>query len=134
MIREPNKTPTPSRERKEEYAPGNNVLVLPADFVAESANGAVLAAGSETENTQSLGNNNALLLVVRRRDTLENLEALQGSSTTGGLVRDHSADSLVEDAGWGTEVEGTCEIQLQYENPMVAYGRNRASSPPRVGL
>ena len=90
------------------YAPGNNILVLPANLVAETTDGAVLAAGAETENAQSLGNDDALLLVVGRRNTLENLESLHSGSTTGGLVGNHSADGLVEDAGGGTEVEGTC--------------------------
>lgn len=88
-------------------APSNNVLVLPANLVTETADGAVLAAGAETQNTQSLGNDNALLLVVGGRDTLEHLEALHGGGTAGGLVGNHAADSLVEDAGGGTEVEGT---------------------------
>jgi len=110
-----------------EYAPGNNVLVFPANFVAESADGAVLAAGAETEDAESLGNNHTLLLVVRGRDTLEDLEALKSSSTAGGLVGNHSADSLVEDAGRSTEVEGTCDIQVQYTWPSNRYCR--ASTP-----
>ena len=75
--------------------------------MAQTANGAVLATGLKSEDTESLGNNHLLLLVIRRRDTLENLETLKSSSTTGGLVRDHAADSLVEDSGRGAEVEGT---------------------------
>lgn len=75
--------------------------------MAETANSAVLAAGAQAQDTQSLGNDNTLLLVVGRGDTLENLQALHGGGTTGGLVRDHATDSLVEDAGGSTEVEGT---------------------------
>lgn len=75
--------------------------------MAETADSAVLAAGAETQNAQSLGNDNALLLVVGRGDTLEDLEALHGGGTTGGLVGNHAADSLVEDAGRSAEVEGT---------------------------
>ena len=74
--------------------------------MAETADGAVLAAGAEAEDTQSLGNDNALLLVVGRGDTLEELEAFESSSTTGSLVGDHSADCPVEDLGGGTVVEG----------------------------
>lgn len=87
--------------------PRNNILVLPANLVAETANGAVLATGAQTQDTESLGNDNALLLVVGRGDTLEDLQALQSSSTAGGLVGNHAADSLVEDAGGSAEVEGT---------------------------
>lgn len=85
--------------------PLNNILVLPADLVAQTANSAVLAAGLQTQNTQSLGNDHLLLLVVWGRDTLEDLKALQGGGTTGSLVGDHAADGLVEDAGWSAEVE-----------------------------
>lgn len=88
--------------------PGNNILVLPADLVAEAANSAVLAAGLQSEDTQSLGNNHLLLLVVRGRDTLEDLKSLESGGTAGGLVGDHATDGLVKDAGRGAEVEGTC--------------------------
>jgi hypothetical protein len=86
---------------------GNDVLVLPADLVAETADGAVLAAGLQAENTEGLGDDHLLLLVVGGRDTLEDLEALKSGGTTGGLVGDHATDSLVEDSGGGAEVEGT---------------------------
>ena len=75
--------------------------------MAETANSAVLAAGAEAQDTESLGNDNALLLVVGRGDTLEDLEALHGGGTAGGLVGNHAADSLVEDTGRSAEVEGT---------------------------
>lgn len=88
--------------------PRNNVLVLPADLVAETTDGAVLATRLQSQDTEGLGNNHLLLLVVRGRDTLEDLEALKGGGTAGGLVGDHAADGLVEDAGGSAEVEGTC--------------------------
>jgi hypothetical protein len=75
--------------------------------VAQTANGAVLAAGLETEDAESLGDDHLLLLVVGGRDTLEDLEALKGGGTAGSLVGNHAADGLVEDAGGGAEVEGT---------------------------
>lgn len=81
--------------------------------MTESADGAVLAAGAETENTQSLRDNDALLLVVRRRNTLEDLQALHSSSTAGGLVGNHAADSLVQDAGRSAEVEGTTTSRVE---------------------
>lgn len=85
----------------------NNVLVLPANLVAQTANGAVLAAGLESENTESLGDDHLLLLVVGRGNTLKDLEALESGGTTGSLVRDHATDGLVEDSGRSTEVERT---------------------------
>lgn len=61
----------------------------------------------ETQDTQSLGNDNTLLAVVGRGNTLEDLQALHSGSTTGSLVGDHATDGLVEDAGGSAEVEGT---------------------------
>lgn len=57
--------------------------------------GAVLASGLEAEDTESLGNDHLLLLVVRRGHTLEELQALKGGRTTGGLGRANSVSSLV---------------------------------------
>lgn len=87
--------------------PGNNVLVLPADLVAQTADGAVLATGLQSQDTESLGNDHLLLLIVGGRDTLKDLEALQSGGTAGGLVRNHTTDGLVEDSGGSAEVEGT---------------------------
>ena len=86
---------------------GNDILVLPANLVGQTTDSAELAAGLESENAESLGNDDLLGLVVGRGDTLEDLEALESSSTTGGLVGDHATDSLVEDSGGSAEVEGT---------------------------
>lgn len=85
----------------------DDVLVLPADLVAETADGAVLAAGLQAEDTESLGNDHLLLLVVGGRNTLKDLEALESGGTAGSLVGDHATDGLVEDAGGSAEVEGT---------------------------
>ena len=75
--------------------------------MAETADSAVLAAGLEAEDTESLRNDHTLLLVVGRRDTLEGLKALHGGGTAGGLVRNHATDSSPEHLGGSTEVEGT---------------------------
>jgi hypothetical protein len=89
------------------FVPGDNVLVLPAELVAESADGAVLAAGLEAEDTEGLGNDHALLVVVRRRNTIEGLQALKSGSTTGSLVRDHATDGAPEHLGGSAVVPGT---------------------------
>lgn len=99
--------------------PRNNILVLPADLVAQPADGAVLATGLESEDTEGLGDHHLLLLVIRGRDTLEDLEPLESGGATGGLVRDHATDGLVEDAGRGAEVEGTWALSA---GPVVASG------------
>jgi hypothetical protein len=75
--------------------------------VAETADRAVLASGLQPEDTESPGDNDALLLVVGRGNTLESLEALHRSSATGSLVRDHTTDGSPEDLRRGAEVEGT---------------------------
>lgn len=85
----------------------NDILVLPANLVGQTTNSAELAAGLETEDTESLGNDDLLGLVVGRGDTLEDLKALESGGTAGSLVGDHTTDGLVEDSGRSTEVEGT---------------------------
>jgi hypothetical protein len=89
------------------YVPRDNVLVLPAELVSETADSAVLAAGLQPQNPQGLGNDNALLLVVGGRDTLEGLETLHGGVTAGGLVGNHATDGAPEHLGGSAEVEGT---------------------------
>jgi hypothetical protein len=75
--------------------------------VGQTTDSAELAAGLKTENTESLGNDDLLGLVVGRGNTLEDLKALESGGTTGSLVGDHATDGLVEDSGRSTEVEGT---------------------------
>lgn len=82
----------------------NNVAVLPAELTAETADGAVLAAGLEAEDTERLGDDHALLVVVGRGDTLEGLQAVHGGGTTLSLVRDHATDGAPEHLGRRTVV------------------------------
>lgn len=49
-------------------------------------------------------------MVVRGRDTLEHLQALQSCSTTGRLVGNHAADGPVEDLGGSAVVEGAIDF------------------------
>jgi len=86
---------------------GNNILVLPADLVGESADSAVLASWLQSQDTESLWDDHALDLVVWWWDTLEDLKSLHGSGTTSSLVRNHTTDGLVEDSRWSTEMEWT---------------------------
>jgi hypothetical protein len=91
----------------------NNVAVLPAELTAETADGAVLAAGLETEDTEGLGDDHALLVVVGRGDALEGLEAVHGSVTTLGLVRDHATDGAPEHLGRRTVVPWTTARRVE---------------------
>ena len=89
--------------------PLNNIPVLPAELVAETTKSAVLAAWLEAQNTQSLWDDHALLVVIWRRDTLECLQTLHGGSTAGSLVWDHTTDGAPEHLGWRTVVPWTCK-------------------------
>jgi hypothetical protein len=78
------------------YIPSNNVLVLPAKLVSKTADSAVLTAGLQPQYPQGLGNNDALLLVIWRRNALKGLEALHGGVAAGCLVGNHAADGSPE--------------------------------------
>lgn len=75
--------------------------------MTQSSNCAVLSAGFQSQNAESLGNNHSLLLVVWWWDTFEDLETLHSSSTSGSLVWNHSSNGLVKNLARGTEVEWT---------------------------
>ncbi|KAI6771083.1 hypothetical protein HG531_009938 [Fusarium graminearum] len=100
------------------------------NLVGQTTDSAELAAGLESENAESLGNDDLLGLVVGRGDTLEDLKALESSGTTGSLVGDHATDGLVEDSGRSAEVEGTYIESMT----VVQCSGNGFDSPPRVGL
>ena len=81
------------------YIPGNHILVLPAELLAETAEGAVLPARLEAEHTEGLGDDHALLVVIWRRDTLKGLQACHGGGTTLSLVGNHAADGAPKHLG-----------------------------------
>jgi hypothetical protein len=86
---------------------GNDSLVLPSDLVGKTAQNGVLAVGGKTKNAKSLRNDDSLDLVVRRGDTLENLQVGKSGGTTGSLVGKHTTDGSPENLAGGAEVEGT---------------------------
>lgn len=77
--------------------------------MAQPSNGAVFPSGLQPQDPQGLGNDHALLGVVWRGDTLEDLKTFESSLSTAGLVGNHTADGLVEDARRGAEVEGSAK-------------------------
>lgn len=87
--------------------PVNNILVVPSDLGANPLDGAVLPSGLQSEDTESGGDDHLLDSVLGGGDTLVKLKSLEGGGTSRALVGDHTADSLVEDSGRSTEVEGT---------------------------
>jgi len=109
----------------------DNILVLPANLVAQTANRAILPAGLQTEDAKSLGHDHLLHLVIRGRDAFEDLQSLHGGCAAGRLVGNHAAYRLVEDSGGGSEVEGTCRRQNLSRQGIAAGG---IDLPPRVGL
>merc|ERR1719440_2738414 len=70
---------------------------LPAEVRRELPEAAVLPVVLQAEALQRCRNYHALLLVVRARNTVEGLQAVQGQRTAGGLVREHAAESAPED-------------------------------------
>jgi hypothetical protein len=68
---------------------------------------AVLPARLQSQYSESSRDDDSLLLVVRRWDTLEELESLNGSCASWCLVRQHSSDGSEEDLAWCSEVERT---------------------------
>lgn len=85
----------------------DSLHVVPTDLVGNALDGGELTAGLKTENTEGGGDDHELLSVVRRGNTLVDLQSLESGSTTGGLVGKHAANGLVEDARGSTVVEGT---------------------------
>lgn len=84
----------------------DNVLVLPSDLGRDAADGGVLATRTEAQNAESGRNDHTLDTVVRRRDTLKELEAVERCGTARGLVRQHAAQRLVKETGRRAEMEG----------------------------
>ena len=67
--------------------------------MSESSQRAVSPAGLQPEDLEGRGDDHLLLLVIRRGDSLECLQALQGVLSSLGLVRSHATDSSPEDLG-----------------------------------
>ena len=76
-------------------------------LVSEPAQGTALPATLQSEDLQSRWDHHLLLLVVRRRNSLECLQTLQSLLAPLCLVRSHPSDSPPEDLGGSPEVEGT---------------------------
>ncbi len=68
---------------------------------------AVFTARLQSENSQGLRDNHALLPVVGRGNALEELEALKSCRTASRLVRNHTANGPVENLGGSTVMERT---------------------------
>ena len=65
----------------------------------QPAHRTILPARLQPQHPQRLRHYHPLLMVVRRRDALEGLEALERSGATRGLVGQHAADGAPEHLG-----------------------------------
>ena len=74
------------------------MLSGPADLASEISENAELSVGLQAEDLESIGNNEAFLLVIGEWDAIEDLQAAEGSSTAGGLVGEHASHGSPEDA------------------------------------
>lgn len=102
--------------------PVNNILVLPSDLVTDPLESTEFSSGLQSENSESGGDDHLLHSVLGGGDTLVKLESLEGGSTSGRLVGDHTSDSLVEDSGRSSEMEGT---RLLGVNDVSLWGKSR---------
>lgn len=85
----------------------NNITILPSDLRGQTAENAECTSGAKTEYTEGVRDDHALSLVIRRRDTLEDLKTGKSLLTTNSLVGNHTADSAPEDLGGRSQVEGS---------------------------
>ena len=70
----------------------------PAAFGSEVAKRAELSVGLESKDLEGLWHDNSLLVIVRERNTLENLQATESGGALGGFVRHHAAGGFPEEA------------------------------------
>jgi len=85
----------------------DETLVVPAKRGRDITELAELAVGLQADVLQGSGDDDALLQVVRIRDTLESGQVVHGLGALGGLVRDHTADGAGDHLRRGTLMEGT---------------------------
>jgi hypothetical protein len=102
--------------------PVDNILVSPSDLVTESLQSTVLPSGLQSEDSESIWDDDPLDLVLRWGDTLVEFKSLESGGTScgfvGGLnvssvhsttsmITHHSSDGLEEDPGRCSVMERT---------------------------
>ncbi len=85
----------------------DKVALGPASDGGEVAKRAVVAASLEAKSAESVGDDHALLLVVREWAAIEDLQLAEGGGTSGGLMGGHATNALPEDARGGFPMLGT---------------------------
>lgn len=81
--------------------------VLPADGLGKTLQNGNLTHGLDAQDTESIGDDDALHSVVWGRNTLIGAETAQSLGSTIGLVGQHATDHTPEDASRGTVMERT---------------------------
>lgn len=82
----------------------NDSFIFPSNHIGEISYLSGLSEGFNSEHFEGLWHDHSLLLIVWVWDAFENLESLEGGSSSLGLVREHSPDDSPEHPGWGPEV------------------------------
>lgn len=101
----------------------NELVVLPSGMGRELAKDTEVAAGLDADNFEGLGDDHSLLSVVRRRNSLEHLEASKGELSAARFVRNHSSNNTEEHLGGRTLVERSllrvgAETLLEESHPL----------------
>ena len=74
----------------------NEFLALPTSLRSQITENAELSLWLQAESLSGLRDSHLLLLVIRSWDTVEDLQALKGSLTSGGLVWEQTTNSSPE--------------------------------------
>ena len=82
----------------------DQVLLGPAALGSEITELAELTVRLQSKALEGLWHNDSLLVVIWEGASLEDLEAGKSSGTLSLLVREHGAESLPENTGWGLVV------------------------------
>merc|ERR1712216_642124 len=83
----------------------DDLSLVPSDMGSKISENAEVRLWLESQNLEGLWHDHSLLLVVWEWDSLENLELLESSLTSGGLVWGHASENSPEDSGWGSVMD-----------------------------
>ena len=85
----------------------HDVLLGPASRLSEISKTAEVSVSFHSENLKGIWDNHSLFLVVWVWHALEDFQTSHSGGTSGGLVWNHTAEDLPEDARWGLPVGGS---------------------------
>jgi hypothetical protein len=91
----------------------DEVSLSPSGELGDVSQDGEVSVRFHSQDLEGVGDNHALLLVVRVWDTVEETEGSKGSSTSGGFVGEHSSDVLPEHArGSKGVLESTSRVSV----------------------